>query len=169
VVTISPIGMRRHKNNDFFGFTLIEMILVIVFLGVIAGISAPLFKNTYSEFSLEDYAYQLESTLRYAQQMAIIDRVNYRLKIDPEKYTYWIEKVVQKEEGEIYQKISSRFGRCVTLPDGLSLSSGNSEIVFYPDGQSTRTEIFIMDKDGAGVRCVVKGLSSESMLETVSK
>ncbi len=52
------------------GFTMIEMITVIVILGVLAAVAAPLFFNR-NVFDSRGFYDQVKSTVRYAQKLAI--------------------------------------------------------------------------------------------------
>jgi len=65
----------RHR-----GFTLIELIMVIVLVGVLAVVAAPRFANT-GDFDAVGYAHRLEGLIRYAQKTAIAQRQLVRVDI----------------------------------------------------------------------------------------
>lgn len=64
------IGSRKKHQH---GFTMVELITVMVIVGVLAAVAAPRFFdiNTYDNRSFHD---QVISTLRYAQKAAISQR-----------------------------------------------------------------------------------------------
>ncbi len=51
------------------GFTLVELVMVIVIVGIMGAVAAPRFFGT-SVFQSRGFADQLKATLRYAQKMA---------------------------------------------------------------------------------------------------
>jgi MSHA pilin protein MshC len=64
-------GSRPGENQR--GFTLIEMIMVMVIVGILAAVVAPRFLGT-SVFQSRGFADQVQATLRYAQKEAIAQR-----------------------------------------------------------------------------------------------
>jgi MSHA pilin protein MshC len=64
---------RHRLGRDFRGFTLIELIMVIVILGVLAVFAAPRIVNT-GDFTARGFHDETLSLLRYAQKTAIAQR-----------------------------------------------------------------------------------------------
>ncbi len=63
------------------GFTLVELITVIVLMGVLAAIALPRFSER-TEFDARGFFDQTVSTLRYAQKTAIAQRRDVFVQID---------------------------------------------------------------------------------------
>ena len=65
--------MNRHANHKVSGFTLVELVTIIVILGIIAAIAAPRFFGR-TGFDNRGFYDQVISTVRYAQKTAIAQR-----------------------------------------------------------------------------------------------
>lgn len=67
--------MRNMNIKPSAGFTLIELIMVIVIAGILALVAAPRFFNA-SAFKSQGFADQVQAALRYAQKEAIAQHRN---------------------------------------------------------------------------------------------
>ncbi len=69
---------RREK-----GFTLIELVLVILILGIIAGVAIPSIKGSMDEALLDEAVQEVVSTLRYGRDLAIRNHTSRVIDFDP--------------------------------------------------------------------------------------
>lgn len=67
----------RHRAG---GFTLIELIVLLILVGIMAFVAAPRFSGL-TAFSARGHADQVEAYLRYAQKTAIASRRTTRLEL----------------------------------------------------------------------------------------
>lgn len=69
----SVTAMNSRINNQVRGFTLVELITIIIILGILAGIAIPRFfdRNVFASRGFHD---QVIATLRHAQKTAIAQR-----------------------------------------------------------------------------------------------
>ena len=70
---LTSVTPRRGRKADLRGFTLIELIMVIVILGVLAVFAAPRILNT-SDLYAKGFHDETLAYLRYAQKTAIAQR-----------------------------------------------------------------------------------------------
>jgi MSHA pilin protein MshC len=62
-------------RSELLGFTLIELIMTIIIVGIVAVVAIPRFTNS-SVFQARGFADQVQAALRYAQKTAIAQRRN---------------------------------------------------------------------------------------------
>ena len=102
----------RSKSTS--GFTLIEVILVLVVIVIISGIALPNLSRSYGNAKLRSAASNIERLGRYARGMAILREQDLTIVIDTEKQLIYIgaEKKLtsNKSDDELDQDILKRLG-----------------------------------------------------------
>ena len=73
---------KTQNSKLSSGFTLIELIVVVVIIGILAGVSAPKIVSSLNAGKLRSEANQILTTMRYAQGMAAMQRATYRIKFN---------------------------------------------------------------------------------------
>jgi len=155
---ILPIGMKRKNNFSQKGFTLVELILVILLVSVIVGISTPLFRRTFSGLELKNSSHNIVKLINYVQEMSIIDKLSYKINFAFDQGTFWITR--RGEDTEIFEKLVGKYGRIFSLPRGISISGEKQAITFYPDGRCDGGELTLSEKNGQTLVLSVKGFGS---------
>lgn len=79
------------------GLTLIELLIVIFIVGILVLIGSPAFKNFQPGLQLRSAARDLISDLRYVQQLAITEQLEYCLQIFPSEKKYQMFQCGQSE------------------------------------------------------------------------
>ncbi len=159
----------QNRNNS--GFTLIEITLVVLLIAILTAVGIPSFRTLYQRSEIQKVASQFSSTLRYAQQRAVMERVPIRVVINVDDKVYWVP--VEKEEerrhyrSRSYRRRPSRAQyrsrsrvREVqeirsSLPEGFIFEfvykvatdreiQREGEIHFYPDGSADAAYITIL-------------------------
>ncbi len=112
------------------GFSLIEMLVVLVIIGLVMGLVGTGLSRSISGAEVRTAAKSLMAAIRHTRGQAIVKRTEMTLEIDTEKRTY------------IAPQRSA-----VELPDGMevTLLTAESELTgensgtirFFPDGSST--------------------------------
>ncbi|MFC1704067.1 Tfp pilus assembly protein FimT/FimU [Candidatus Omnitrophota bacterium] len=120
-------------RNRLAGFTLIELFIVIIIIGIVAAVAVPNFGKSYSGFLLSNAASDLAYTMRYARAQSIMERTYHKLNFDAEKKSYWITKA-SNNSGTEFERIGNIFGKVEKMPEAITLDSEVEEIMFYPDG-----------------------------------
>ena len=140
------------------GFTFIELMLVTAIIGILAGLSIPLFRRTFSDIQLTTSSQGIVSLARYARQRAIIERSHYRLNLDVDKNRYWLNrlKLSSKEDRE-FEDVEGKFGKVYFLPREITIFSKSPHISFYPDDSSDKVNISLTNVNGKTNKLTTKG------------
>lgn len=116
------------------GYTLMEMMVVLVIMASLFAIVTPLFSSVSSASEVRAAARQMTAALRQARSTAVATRTPTAFVLDLERRTFQVEG-----------------HRVVRLPGGLELTlltgqselrgSGSGAIRFFADGSSTGGQI----------------------------
>ncbi len=116
---MKPMLMRAGTSRQH-GFTIVELVIVIVLMGILAGVAVPRFFDRRG-FDAASYAEQLKAQLRFAQKTAIAGgRLVY----------------VQVSSGGIVLAYDAAFSSYLLAPG--KTNSGSSSTVALCGGDTTR-------------------------------
>ncbi|MBD3265357.1 prepilin-type N-terminal cleavage/methylation domain-containing protein [bacterium] len=98
--------MNEMHRKTTRAFTLIELALAVTLIAILTMAGIPSFRALYERTELQGQADTLASTMRYAQERAIIERIPTRMVIDVENNAFHI--LVPKEEERRHYQSRSR-------------------------------------------------------------
>jgi|GEM_PF-3057282 len=117
--------MKKNK-----GFSLTEVMIVLLLLLIIAGMIAPRIRSVFEGISMDAAVRQVASAMKFARQSAIRTR------------SVTILDIIEDHEMRVrYGFTERRFG----VPEGISLS--DARIAFYPRGTCDEAMVFIRSID----------------------
>ena len=87
--SISKRNILRNKKNDK-GFTLAELIVVLVIVLIFFGFSIISFRRTYQDNLIRNATRELAYSLTYARDSAILEGINYEVSFFPAENKYKI-------------------------------------------------------------------------------
>ncbi len=122
------------------GFTLIEMIVVMLIIGIASGLVGMLISKGSDNLELRTFTREVASALRYARNHAVSEKNIYCFVIDPEKREY-----VLFSEDTGYTKIDIVMN--IPIPDKLEMVQDKESIEFFPRGNSTGGKIEISSRE----------------------
>lgn len=142
---------KRHIIRSQ-GFTLLELILVMVIISTVLAMASPSLRGFFSSRKINDAAGNIISLMRYARTQAISEGQTYRLNFDSDKGAYWL---TSNAEGS-FDDLNNEFGREFLLPDDttVEIEKENDEnktetnISFYPQGMLESGTITLTDRAG---------------------
>jgi type II secretion system protein H len=166
-------GEVQSPSPSLRGFTLIELILVLVIIGFLTSLVAPAITSS-TGLRLKTTVRRLAAGLRFARSQAVITGNTYQVIFDVENGTMAIEPIEKEtpyvraeyEEGswDTEEEDAEEEGRALkrrqekkiykmpedvtlakVLLDGEEISEGQVWIEFYPNGSCSGGDVFVMD------------------------
>ena len=84
-------NLKRKKQSGFNGFTLVEIIVVVVILGIAALIAVPMLSSA-ADMQVRAAANRLAADLDYAKGLAVTHQTGYAVVFDTTNESYDIRK-----------------------------------------------------------------------------
>jgi len=152
------------------GFTLVELLMVILIMSVVVGLSVPRFGRTFGHLQLQVFAYDVAKLFTYASKRAIAREEILRIYFDTEGKRYWLARAQGAAPKWEFERVAGKFGRINPVPDAISLDPSAGEVTFFPDGRADRFEMLIFDNSQDGYRLVTDFWTGHvKLLETNGK
>ncbi len=156
--------MRMLKTQSVAeqrGFTIAEVLMVVIIIGLIAGSGTGLYVGTFKKMRVQQAAYDLLLTAQYGRIMAIEQSSRCTLMLDSTNGRFWLTRLEWDEENEeaTEQIVKDPYCKPVELEGDIvfediqiSLAGPEAEqepedegnsIVFMPDGSAQTAAIQI--------------------------
>jgi prepilin-type N-terminal cleavage/methylation domain-containing protein len=128
---IFPYFIFKKASHHTRGYTLIELIVVIVLLGLMFGITVPKFRQALLNDSIDTTALRLVGLVQNLRERAISGQVSYILHFDIRENRIWASaSTASDEEKEDARERVYELPADVRIQDVWSWSSGK----FYNEG-----------------------------------
>lgn len=142
--------LRQVKKSDR-GYTLTELLVTLVIVGVIAAIASPNFLGLLSRYRLEGALQQLLGAINETQRLAMVRGKSCRININPSTH-----KITANTAGCL---LSDR-----NLDDSITIRSnftGSTSITFSYKGSTTRMGTIVLSSDHTDMqKCFVIALGT---------
>jgi general secretion pathway protein H len=149
-------GMQQHYGaHQDGGFTLMELLAVLVILGLVASLASAMIPNSLSARKMEVQLLNVQQLLITSRAAAANAGVPVRITLD--------------SSGALSTSTSKK----AVLPAGIAASFSTAEqkplpeYVFYPDGSSRGGQV-ILQKGDMQRRLIINGLTSAIVPEQVT-
>lgn len=144
------------------GLTFIEILIVIIAIGILAGISSPGLKKTFSYLQLNIFSQDFQNLMNYLQQRSIVEGKIISLNIENTHKKYWAK--IQNSEAPL---------KVYTLPEGIKIEIepkqeiDDAEVIyFFPDGQIDKVTIKISNLTDQNIILTTKGVFGGVCVQT---
>lgn len=141
----------NRRSGVLAGFTLLELVLVMVVMCTVLAMAAPSLRGFFASRQTADAAAQILALTRLARTQAVAEGRTYRLNVDVEAGTYWLTA----QEGGAFKQLQTEFGRVFSLPEGTRITwqetsqqLSQEHIQFYPNGRTDATTVRLTGRQG---------------------
>lgn len=127
--------------NKYRGFTLLEVMVVLVIMALILVIVPPFLPNVMASTHVKSAARELAASLKYARSEAIGHQQEMTLIVNVEEKNY----IYNKKSKHLILPIDASLSLITAKSEQLSINVG--QIRFFPDGSSTGGQIKLAFED----------------------
>jgi type II secretion system protein H len=150
----------RSRNK---GFSLLELVIVLLIIGLVAGVSYPSLRRGTTAFHLRATGRDVLNHLRYAREKAITEQKEMTVTIDRDTQTVILSDTAGEDR------------KVLTLPKDVKIvemKSVEQEITvgqlvtrFLPNGSAENTEIVLKADNGGEIRLLVDPVTGGSRIQ----
>ncbi len=144
---LSVILSNRHSK----GFSLIEILLVVILLSIVAVLIIPNFSQSYESLILSKTTESIADLMRYAQSRSVMNNHAVNLIFEEDFSRYQLFQF--DSESNAFVAIANRLGKSFETPSNLTVSSEVTTIGFYPDGTIDPAEVSVCASGEDSERC----------------
>ena len=143
---ISSVGKALRKNKLFGrrenGFTLIELVSVLVLIGLFLGLAAPFVMATLDRIQADSSVRKMVSMLASARSQAVAEKTSLVFLGDLDHNQYWVIDPRTEKSSDMMQL--ERMIQFSEFNDGeVSFREGIFSITFYPLGNTSGGTILL--------------------------
>jgi prepilin-type N-terminal cleavage/methylation domain-containing protein len=144
------------------GFTLLELIVVILLLSILLGFAVPAFRDNSVTTSKDSAARELLQIIRKLKIAALNHQSIHRLHLSLSENRIWITREDKPGEQTTSRRVPERtLSNAIRIdyvryPGDRVVRSGEAVIAFYPQGYSDRAVIRLTDGGRTPIDLVVE-------------
>ena len=124
-----------EKLGNARGFTLVEVVVVLVFIGLIASLTTPFLMSTLERIQHQAETRKINSALRFARSEAIARKVVFTFNGDMDSRQYWIA-ASKESRATTVRTLAPGYAMAHVTGDDETVDEGNFAINFFPRGNS---------------------------------
>lgn len=164
--TILPTG-----KSPKFGFSLIELTLVILIFSLLVAWALPQLHRTYRYLVLQDAARQVYKIAQTVREKAVMSQSPVSIRFDYSKGTYGIHNMKEHKSGateRAWEPSDDLEGKIHRIPEEYQLLGEPAHWICLPDGNCDKAKWRVRGEEGVFEISVASGGSNITIRE-VSK
>lgn len=134
---VKPRFAYRHQPRDRSGFTMVELVVMMLIIGILAVVVLPRF-DLLQGFDEIGYRDKVKATLEYARKSAVAQRRNVQVAIAGSGLTVTRQTATPEGEGIaswVALNLPGTSTNAFAAPSGVALSPDSATIIFDPLGR----------------------------------
>jgi prepilin-type N-terminal cleavage/methylation domain-containing protein len=145
------------------GFTLLELLIVVIIIGIVLTLSYPSLSRGSTTLRLHATGRDILNTFRYAREKAVTEQTGMRVTIDREKQTLLLTDIFG-EGNRIYSLPQDVKIQGLKLA-GAEMPNNPLTVRFSPNGSSDRAEVLLKSKTGSVLRVITDPITGGARIE----
>ncbi len=143
---IDLLHLHRHRS----GFTLLELLLVLLLLSLITAMVTPQLRNFAHGRDLGFTSTELVSLANYGRTQSIAEGRRYRLNVDQQNQVFWLTA----QSGASAQGLQTEWGQRIYAPGTIRIETklptheDGQYITFFPNGRCEPASIRLTLENG---------------------
>jgi len=146
------------KRKSIGGFTLLELVVVLVIASLLFSLGGPQVRALYDTMQYREAVRELVSAAKNARRQAFASGQPMDLLIDTDTNRYATSFHSQKIDLEAFAPLPEELDITVVYALEVSPQEGLAAIRFYPAGGSSGGEISVIRPTGSGAHLVIDWL-----------
>jgi len=151
------------KRIGDLGFTLLELLMVVLVLALVLAVSYPSLSRGSSSIRLRATGRDVLNTLRFAREKAVTEQIGMRVTMDREKHNLILSDDLGDGRRTYSLPRDVRIQR-ITLGDE-EVHEGPVSIRFLPNGGSDRIELLLRSDTGSILRIISDPITGGARIE----
>ena len=154
------IWAEKRSQHNSSGFTLIEVIIVLIIIGISSGLVGLYIGRSSGKLELRTFAKEVSSTLRYARSHAVSEKQTYCFVINMDDGMYRLYNSTKDEEGGLIPAISN------PIPEEIAVTLDTDiadfyQVEFFSHGNSSGGVIELTNIDGDALFITINRLTGQ--------
>lgn len=165
---------RPHREDGSAGFTLLELMAVLVVVSLAAGLAMPSISTGLQRWRLHTAVRELNTMIKFTRTQAVANRQAFQLVLDRSRNLYWLDRQNASLDAE---RAHEKGIRLIALPTGVrfgevklgGLEATDSQLgmLFSPYGTTTGSSVQVVDERGHGYHIVLDQVTGQSVIRRI--
>ncbi len=145
------------------GFTLLELLMVVMILGLVLALSYPSLTQGSAALRLRATGRDVLNTFRYAREKAVTEQTGMQVTVDREKQTLLLKDIFGKGDKAYIMPQDVKIRRLALA--GAEIQENRMTVRFSPNGSSDRAEVLLESKRGSFLRVITDPITGGARIE----